>query len=182
MDFLRKYFNRLFTVSKDKKYLGQGIITNRENLILPDRFYIGRDFEIHARGGILIEKDVIISNRVTIHSSNHKFENASYYPYGAETITKSVVIKQGTWIGDNVMICPGVIIGKGVVVGMGSVVTNSVPDFAIIGGNPAKIIRYRNDIDSFRKMMKNEEFSYLLNKNRGHIINIELKGDNNREL
>lgn len=159
----------------------RGVLTNGENLILPDRYYIGRDYEIHARGGIKLERDVIISNRVTIHSSNHKFENTIFYPYGAETIIKPVLIKRGVWIGDNVMICPGVTIGEGVVVGMGSVVTKDIPAYAVVGGNPAKVIRYRKDIDNFKMMINDDNYSYLYNKNKGNVVNREVKGERENE-
>ena len=47
------------------------------------------------------------------------------------------------WIGGRVIILPGRIIKKGAIIGAGSVVTKDVPEFAIVGGNPAKIIKYR---------------------------------------
>lgn len=54
-------------------------------------------------------------------------------------------IEDDVWIGAKVIVLPGCKhIGKGIVIGAGSVVTKDIPDYAIIGGNPAKIIRYRN--------------------------------------
>jgi acetyltransferase-like isoleucine patch superfamily enzyme len=47
------------------------------------------------------------------------------------------------WIGDNVVVLSGVSVGDGVVIGAGSVVTKDVPDFAIVVGNPARVVRYR---------------------------------------
>jgi acetyltransferase-like isoleucine patch superfamily enzyme len=54
----------------------------------------------------------------------------------------SVIIKNKAWIGFNSIILKGVTIGEGAIVAAGSVVTKDVPDFAIVGGNPAKIIKY----------------------------------------
>ena len=68
-----------------------------------------------------------------------------------KSINKPVIIKDFVWLGSNVTIVPGVTIGEGVVVGAGSVVTKSVPNYAVIGGNPAQIIKYR-DIDKFLEL------------------------------
>jgi len=53
-----------------------------------------------------------------------------------------ILVKDKAWIGFNSIILKGVTIGEGAVVGAGSVVTKDVPDYAVVGGNPAKIIRY----------------------------------------
>lgn len=50
-------------------------------------------------------------------------------------------MKQNAWIGMNVTICPGVTIGKYAVVGAGAVVTKDVPDYAVVAGVPAKVIK-----------------------------------------
>jgi acetyltransferase-like isoleucine patch superfamily enzyme len=52
-----------------------------------------------------------------------------------------VIIKDNAWIGFNSIILKGVTIGEGAIVGAGSVVTKDVPDFAVVAGNPAKIIK-----------------------------------------
>lgn len=60
------------------------------------------------------------------------------------TEPRKVTIGNDVWIGQRVMIMPGVTIGDGSIVGAASVVTKDVPDYAIVAGNPARIIRYRN--------------------------------------
>jgi acetyltransferase-like isoleucine patch superfamily enzyme len=59
------------------------------------------------------------------------------------TGNKDVIIEDGVWCGCNVTILKGCHIGKGAVVAAGSVVTKNVPPYAIVGGNPAKVIKYR---------------------------------------
>lgn len=53
-----------------------------------------------------------------------------------------IIIKNKAWIGFNSIILKGVTIGEGAIVGAGSVVTKNVPDYAVVAGNPAKIIKY----------------------------------------
>ena len=116
-------------------------LSNPENIIIGNDVYIGPGAQLHGRGGIEIHNGVIIGPRVTIHSSNHNYENALLIPYDGTTILKRVVIEDNVWIGDNVMIVPGVTIGEGSVIGMGSVVTKDIPKYSICGGNPSKIIK-----------------------------------------
>jgi acetyltransferase-like isoleucine patch superfamily enzyme len=62
-----------------------------------------------------------------------------------------IIIKDRTYIGGHSIILPGVVIGEDVIVAAGSVVTKSVPDGCIVGGNPAKII---GETDRYKKHMK----------------------------
>ena len=57
------------------------------------------------------------------------------------------------WIGDNVLIKGGVTIGDGAIIAMGAVVVKDVPPYAIVGGVPAKIIRYRFDKEAINKLI-----------------------------
>ncbi len=65
-----------------------------------------------------------------------------------------VIIGNDVWIGQNACILSGVIIGDGAVVGASAVVTKNVPPYAIVGGNPAKIIRYRFDEATIQKLLE----------------------------
>ena len=70
------------------------------------------------------------------------------------------VIGHDVWIGEGVFIKGGVTIGHGAVVGMGSVVTKDVPPYAIVAGNPAKIIRMRFGSDVVNALLKMQWWSY----------------------
>lgn len=82
---------------------------------------------------------------------NHPYTCFSTYPFkvklgGAlyEAETKGpIIVEDDAWLGINALVLSGVTIGKGAIVAAGSVVTKDVPPYAIVGGNPAKIIRYR---------------------------------------
>lgn len=64
------------------------------------------------------------------------------YKNWSKIVSSKIVVKDHAWIGFNCIILKGVTIGKGAIVGAGSVVTKEVPDFAVVAGNPAKIITY----------------------------------------
>lgn len=137
------------------------IFGNPENIKIADHVYIGPDAYIWAVGGLEIEENVIIGPRITIHTSNHRYENSEMLPYDGTSVLKPVKIERNVWIGSNVLVCPGVRIGEGAVVAMGSVVTKDVPPCAVVGGNPAQIIKYR-DIDHYKKLVEHKQFYFKL--------------------
>jgi len=67
--------------------------------------------------------------------------------------TKRTIVGNDVWIGHGAIIKAGVSIGDGAVVGAGAVVTKDVPPYAIVGGCPAKIIRYRFDSDLIKQLL-----------------------------
>lgn len=60
-----------------------------------------------------------------------------------EAPLRKVTIKDDVWIGTRAIILPGITVGKGAIIGAGSVVTKDVPDYAIVGGAPARVLKYR---------------------------------------
>ena len=101
--------------------------------------FINHSAILSASGGIEFEDGVCIAPGVRIATINHDFnERHTIYTYG------KVLIKKNAWIGIGATICPGVTIGQNAVVGAGAVVTKDVPDNAVVGGCPAKIIKMLN--------------------------------------
>lgn len=91
---------------------------------------------------IIIEDDVLIGSGVHIYVENHRYSHANelIINQGHEQ-AKQVRIKNGCWIGANVIILPGVTIGDHSVVGAGSVVTRSIPSRVVVAGCPARIVK-----------------------------------------
>ena len=91
---------------------------------------------------IKIEDKVLIGAGVHIYINNHKYDDLSkpiydqgYYP------DDPVCLKNGCWIGANSIILPGITVGRNSVVGAGSIVTKDIPDYTLVAGNPAKVIK-----------------------------------------
>ena len=96
-------------------------------------------------GPLSIGNDVMMAPNVSIYTQNHETENI-YRPMRLQTAPKKkVTIGDDVWIGANATILPGVTIGNGVIIGAGAVVTRDVPDLAVVGGVPAKIIGENKD-------------------------------------
>ena len=94
---------------------------------------------------ITIGSCVLLGSGVHVYVNNHNFDKDCNSPimfqgYGSSE-GQDVRLNSGCWIGANSVILPGVNIGYNAVVGAGSVVTNSVPDFMVVAGNPAREIR-----------------------------------------
>lgn len=95
-------------------------------------------------GPVTIGNNVIIAQNVVISALNHGYQDI-HTPIRLQPCTTALVtIGDDTWIGANAVITSGVTIGKHVVVAAGSVVTKNVPEFSIVAGNPARIIKQYN--------------------------------------
>ena len=120
------------------------IIKSAKKLVIGDGTAINGNCYINASGGVNIGEFCHIGKGLTIFSTNHNYKSEEYIPYDNTSIERKVIIGDAVWIGANVTIAPGVSIGNGVIVSSGSVVFGDIPDCAIIRGNPAEIIKYRN--------------------------------------
>lgn len=87
---------------------------------------------------IVIGDDVRIGPHARFHAASHDVDSAEFREVGAD-----IVIGPHSWIGAGAMILSGVHIGEGAVVAAGSVVTRNVPDYVVVAGAPAKVIKHR---------------------------------------
>lgn len=116
----------------------------------PSRTFLSEDVSINpgfvskGAGELHIGPHVHFAPQVTILTENHNFENPECLPYDSIRVGKDVVIEACVWVGERVVIVPGVRVGEGAIIGAGAVVTRDVPPLAIVGGNPAAVIRYRD--------------------------------------
>lgn len=97
-----------------------------------------------VRGPLTIGRNVMMGPEVCIMTSSHNTARTDI-PMNQQghLEKKEVVIGDDVWIGRRVIILPGIKIGNGVIIGAGAVVTKDVPDYAVVAGVPAKVIKYR---------------------------------------
>lgn len=120
-----------------------GYLSSR--IIIGDNTYIGEYNNIRAANGeIIIGDSCLISQHITMVTTNHNISKSKkIIEQGWNVNRNRIEIGNDVWIGANSVILPGVTIHKGAVVAAGSIVTKDVPEYAIVAGNPAKILKYR---------------------------------------
>lgn len=127
-------------------------------ITIGDYCYIGENSKIWSAKNIKIGNQVLISHNVNIHDNishplssefRHKdFKRIlgleDYDINNFDLRPNDIVIKDKAWIGFNSVILKGVIIGEGAIIGAGCFITQDVPDYAVIVGNPPTIVKYTN--------------------------------------
>lgn len=106
---------------------------------------------VYSSGIVKIGDYFHSGEKCVIMGQNHNYDSGDAIPYDNSFVSKDVIIKDFVWLGYGVTIVGGVTIGEGAVVGAGAVVTKDVPDYAVVGGNPARILKYRN-IEHFKRL------------------------------
>lgn len=118
---------------------------------------INEDIHMNGFGGITIGNRVLIGHRCTFFSDEHKFEDPNELIWFQGRKPAPIIVEDDVYFGCNVVVLAGVTIGRGAVIGAGAVVTKDVPPLAIVGGIPARVIRYRGDKFGDKKEFNNGE-------------------------
>jgi len=95
-------------------------------------------------GPLRIGNDVIIAQHVVLSGLNHEYRDVEIPIKDQPCSTAEIVVEDEVWIGANSVITAGVHIGKHAVIAGGSVVTKNVPAYAVVGGNPARVLKQYN--------------------------------------
>lgn len=138
--YLRRAFYRVLSIGGEDSYIGFGTVFSHATIRLGRRVYIGLYGTI---GDAIIADDVLISSHVSIingggqHGSDETETSIREQPGEYPQIS----IGMGSWIGERAIVMAAV--GRHCIVGAGAVVTRPVPDYAIVVGCPARVLRFR---------------------------------------
>lgn len=114
-------------------------------ITIGENFHATRQFTVQCANKVTIGNNVLVASDVFMIDYNHGLNplTSSYLDNSLE-VSKGIVVEDGVWIGNNVIILGGVTIGKKAVIAAGAVVTKDVPEYTIVAGNPANVIKKYN--------------------------------------
>jgi len=112
-----------------------------KNITIGDHVFINADCKFQDQGGITIEEGALIGHGVMLATLNHDFDPAKRQQLHPAPIH----IGKRVWIGANATVTAGVTIGDNAIVAAGAVVNKDVPANAVVGGVPAKFIKWIDD-------------------------------------
>lgn len=139
-------------IEDDGFSVGDGTLVARQTILQTKQGYlrigsncsIGTNCFIASAGGIEIGDDVMIAGNAYIGGGRYTMDTRAVPILKQGLYSEGpVVVGSGVWVGAGVTILDGVTVGEGAVLAAGAVITKDVPDYAIVGGVPAKVIRYR---------------------------------------
>ena len=138
-----------------------------ENFYFSDNIRIARFAVIYStKAKVFIGEKVAISPYIKIITGNHRTDKIGHFMFDADYVKrpendKDVIIEGDSWIGIDVTLLSGVTIGRGSIIAAGSVVNKSCPPYSIIGGVPAKVLKFRFSID---EIIEHEKQLYSFDK------------------
>lgn len=143
----------------DKVWLAVSSNRSDSKLVIKDKVRIGRFSEIYALQSIILEDGVVAAENVYISDNTHAYNDINRFIRDQEVeYIGEVVIGSGTWIGRNVCII-SCTIGKNCIIGAYSFVKQDIPDYCVVVGNPARIVkRYNPDTQNWEKTDRDGNF------------------------
>lgn len=143
--FLRASFWRMFVRKMGKRVyiMHSCLISSPSGIEIGDNVCINHHVTLSGRASLKIGNFVMMGQNCNILTGSHDFSNYSKPMMFQGQVCGPIEIEEDVWLGANVVVLPDVKIGRGSIIGANSVVTENVPEFAIMGGAPAKLIRYR---------------------------------------
>ena len=156
---LNRYKKKIY---KNAKCVGKNLYVGGSTSVTKNT-YIGDNCSFNGTK-IIGEGKVVIGNYfhsgtdILMITQNHNYDTGTAIPYDNTFVCKDIIIEDFVWLGTRVMILPGTHIGEGAIIQGGAVVHGDIPAYAIAGGNPAKVFKYR-DIEHFKKLKEEKKFN-----------------------
>lgn len=137
----RRFLLRRFgaDVSKGAHVYGSAKIWSPKNLTIGRGSAIGPYAIIYNMAQITIGDEVVISQYAHLCSGTHDISSTDF-----ALVTRPIAIADRAWIAAGAFVGPGVSVAKGAVVGAGAVVRSNIPEWAVVIGNPAQVVKRRN--------------------------------------
>lgn len=114
--------------------------------------------EIVGGGKVVIGNNFHSGAECMIITSNHNFDGGTALPYDNTYVNKTVVIEDNVWFGNRIIVTGNITIGEGAIIAAGAVVCKDVPPLAVVGGNPAKVIKFR-DKDHYYSLKQQNKYN-----------------------
>lgn len=153
----KRYTNNVkascLSCGKDLKVNGKSIVNSKT--ILKDNVNFN-GMTIQGNGHVTIGSNFHSGIDCMMITDFHNYEGDAI-PYDSTVISKDIIIDDNVWIGNRVIILGGVHIGEGAIIQAGSVVVNNIEKYAIAGGHPANVFKYR-DIEHYEKLKSEGKF------------------------
>ena len=150
----RRFKNLVYFLFENSKNIQPPFLIEKKDAIknVGKESYHNGDFIVKGNGTLEIGSYCAFGVGISIILSNHNYNFASMQytlykknfqklPY--ENSPAKTIIGNDVWIGDNVIVLPGITIGTGAILAANAIVTKDVQPYSIVGGNPAKLIKYR---------------------------------------
>ena len=114
---------------------------------LSSRIEIGNNSGIgdgcYIQGRVIMGDDIMMAPEVAIIATNHRYDKTDIPMNQQGKVDATVIIGNDVWLGYRSIICAGVKIGSGAIIAAGAVVTNDVPEYSVVAGVPARVIKKR---------------------------------------
>ena len=135
----RCQIGRAFTTDRDIEI----VVMPHASLVIGHDCYVGHGSTLAVSQAVTIGDDALVGDLVSIRDHDHCFDDIDTPVRMQGLVSSPIVIGRNVWIGAKATITRGVTIGNNVIVTANAVVTKDVPNNAVVGGVPARVIRYR---------------------------------------
>jgi acetyltransferase-like isoleucine patch superfamily enzyme len=155
----RRYY--AYRVRRQVRTMGDGLWIGgptelSENTVLGDNTHF-TGMKVSGNGRVEIGDNFHSGPGSKIRTKTHNYDNGTAIPYDETWIEEEVIIGDNVWLGQDVTVLPGVEIEEGAIIQAGSVVVDDIPKYAIAGGHPAEVFKYRDE-NHYERLKREGEF------------------------